>query len=435
MAASDVHEGFWPNIAPPPELRPALAAGEIPIALEAAPTIAAIEAGAAADPEPVVDSEQTAPAEPVAADEALTPDEAPSPDEETPLELAVEEAEAHAEAAADAPAADLAGGPIALGAPAEPAAAIALGAPEPALAEPAPVEPIALGAPEPAPVEAIAVEPAPAEPVLAEPVLAEAIAVEPAPIEAPVAAVATIAVSEPEIITNLAAELDPEQRLALADVIDLADFGADPVEDDIDAAHLDELPRLEPSPTVSDWAHAHQTQPERAPAPQASIGGANLERARAENPRTLAAHRELEAAVMTGTESLTEFDRLLIGLVVAIENRSGYWQVHLQRRLGQWRTPEQVDALVNDWTTTDLAVRERAMLAFAVKLTLVPGQMSERDAQLLGSVGFNERDLLDIVDVIAYWGFATRVAEGLGVFVEPWLAGSPEPQVDEGRPL
>ena len=53
--------------------------------------------------------------------------------------------------------------------------------------------------------------------------------------------------------------------------------------------------------------------------------------------------------------------------------------------------------------------------------------MSEQDAQLLNNVGFDERDLLDIVDVVAYWGFATRVAEGLGVFVEPWLADGHEP--------
>ena len=65
-------------------------------------------------------------------------------------------------------------------------------------------------------------------------------------------------------------------------------------------------------------------------------------------------------------------------------------------------------------------------IAFAVKLTLVPGQMTEQDAQLLGNVGFDERDLLDVVDVIAYWSFATRVAEGLGVFVEPWLADQRE---------
>jgi uncharacterized protein YciW len=37
---------------------------------------------------------------------------------------------------------------------------------------------------------------------------------------------------------------------------------------------------------------------------------------------------------------------------------------------------------------------------------------------LLGSVGFGEADLLDIVDVVAYWGFATRVVDGLGVYLE-----------------
>ncbi len=351
MSATDAHEGFWPNIAPPPEQRAALQPGQHPMALEAAPTIAELEAGSAPQEAPAIES-PAGPEDVIDSEVPAIADEDPSP------ELA-------------APAA----GPIALGAP-EPDA--------PAEAEPiaGPIAgPIALGAPE------------------------AAVAAPDDHLPAPTLLVSPGPEATHDAAVDLAAELDDEQRLALEDVIDLGEFGSDPVDADIDSAYLDDLPVHEP-PT---------------------LGGGNLEAARAAHPRTLAAHRELEAAVMEGTETLTEFDRSLIGLVVAIENRSGYWQIHLRHRLEQWRSPEHVEALATDWTATDLAVRERAMLAFAVKLTLVPGQMTQSDADLLGNVGFNERDLLDIVDVIAYWGFATRVAEGLGVFVEPWATTSPDP--------
>jgi uncharacterized peroxidase-related enzyme len=282
----------------------------------------------------------------------------------------------------------------------------------PAAAIEARAQPIALEA-EPIAAEPVATEPVPI--ALGEPAASPAIDASSAddatvdaaavtPLEAAVVAAderaeAQAVAPATDVITDLAAELDEDQRVAMEDVIDLGDFGADPIETGVDTAQLHHLPIVE----------------------SASLGGGNLDAVRAAHPRTLAAHRELEAAVMTGTDSFSEFDRTLIGLIVAIENRSGYWQVHLRRRLERWTTVEEINALAQDWTKAGLAVRERAMLAFAVKLTLVPGQMNEQDAQLLNSVGFDELDLLEIVDVIAYWGFATRVAEGLGVFVEPWM--------------
>ena len=384
MSATDVHEGFWPNVAAPKPRPAAIEAGDQPIALEAppqpmaleaAPTIAAIEAGSA-------------------------PDEAPV----TPLEAAVAAADEQAEAAAaeaePVVAPEPAAEPIAVGPVAEAPTAV-----EPIVAEPVAEAPVA---------EPVAETPASEAPVAEEAIALAAPTTEPVPAPAPEPAalvqqpvaeqpLASEHIAEPTI-TELASELDDEQRIAMEDVIDLGDFGADPVDLTVEADQLDHLPIVD----------------------RATLGGGNLDAVRAAQPRTLAAHRELEAAVMTGTDTLTEFDRTLIGLIVAIENRSGYWQVHLRHRLERWCSAEEIDALAQDWTRTGLAVRERAMLAFAVKLTLVPGQMTEQDAQLLGNVGFDERDLLDVVDVIAYWSFATRVAEGLGVFVEPWLADQRE---------
>jgi len=61
------------------------------------------------------------------------------------------------------------------------------------------------------------------------------------------------------------------------------------------------------------------------------------------------------------------------------------------------------------------------MLGFAVKLTVRPAEMSEADLTPLRAAGFTDRDILDIVEVTAYYAYANRIADGLGLQPEPWI--------------
>ncbi len=61
------------------------------------------------------------------------------------------------------------------------------------------------------------------------------------------------------------------------------------------------------------------------------------------------------------------------------------------------------------------------MLAFALKLTCTPGDMTSADADALRSAGFSDRDILDITEVIAYYAYANRIADGLGIATESWI--------------
>jgi uncharacterized peroxidase-related enzyme len=61
------------------------------------------------------------------------------------------------------------------------------------------------------------------------------------------------------------------------------------------------------------------------------------------------------------------------------------------------------------------------MLVYAVKLTQAPGDMVEADVAALRSAGFSDRDILDIVEVTAYYAYANRIADGLGVPTEDWI--------------
>ena len=61
------------------------------------------------------------------------------------------------------------------------------------------------------------------------------------------------------------------------------------------------------------------------------------------------------------------------------------------------------------------------MLGYAIKLTTAPGEMSEADVDNLRKVGFTDRDILDIVEVVSYYAYVNRIADGLGVLVEEWI--------------
>ena len=60
------------------------------------------------------------------------------------------------------------------------------------------------------------------------------------------------------------------------------------------------------------------------------------------------------------------------------------------------------------------------MLTFAVKLTKTPAAMVDADVEALRSAGFSDRDILDIVEVVGYYAYANRIADGLGIETESW---------------
>ncbi len=66
--------------------------------------------------------------------------------------------------------------------------------------------------------------------------------------------------------------------------------------------------------------------------------------------------------------------------------------------------------------------QRKAMLGYVEKLTLTPGKMTESDVVALRDVGFTDRDILDICTVASYYAYVNRIADGLGVQMETWLA-------------
>jgi uncharacterized peroxidase-related enzyme len=87
------------------------------------------------------------------------------------------------------------------------------------------------------------------------------------------------------------------------------------------------------------------------------------------------------------------------------------------------RNEALVAALKTDYRQADLSPAERAMLDYAHKLTLTPWEMVEADVQSLRGHGFSDRAILDINQIVAYYAYVNRIADGLGVPLEDfWQA-------------
>lgn len=81
-----------------------------------------------------------------------------------------------------------------------------------------------------------------------------------------------------------------------------------------------------------------------------------------------------------------------------------------------------VDQLEKDYRKADLSDADKAMLDYASKLTRTPWDMQEDDLAPLRTQSFDDRAILDIAQVTAYYAYVNRIADGLGVLLEDYWA-------------
>ncbi len=74
---------------------------------------------------------------------------------------------------------------------------------------------------------------------------------------------------------------------------------------------------------------------------------------------------------------------------------------------------------MHDYRKADLSPRERALCDFAVKLTTLAAEVDEADIDALRTEGLTDTDVSDAIQVIAYFNYVTRVADGVGIEDEP----------------
>lgn len=58
------------------------------------------------------------------------------------------------------------------------------------------------------------------------------------------------------------------------------------------------------------------------------------------------------------------------------------------------------------------------MLDFAIRLTRAPSETGDEDVGRLRAANLDDREIVDLCQVVAYFNFVNRLAEGLGVELE-----------------
>ncbi|HLH69542.1 MAG TPA: peroxidase-related enzyme [Candidatus Dormibacteraeota bacterium] len=116
-------------------------------------------------------------------------------------------------------------------------------------------------------------------------------------------------------------------------------------------------------------------------------------------------------ALMEREGGLSKADRELIVVATSAANHCLYCVVaHGALARIRARNPLIADQVAVDWRNADLSDRQRAMLAFAVKLATQPAEVDEQDLERLRAHGFDDDEIWDIGAITALFALSNRLA-------------------------
>jgi uncharacterized peroxidase-related enzyme len=115
--------------------------------------------------------------------------------------------------------------------------------------------------------------------------------------------------------------------------------------------------------------------------------------------------------LMLGPSGLSKLEREMIAVAVSSQNRCYYCLVAHGAAVRQYSgNPLLGEQIVMNYRVARLDKRQRAMLDFAVKLTVQPWSVEDADRERLRHAGFSERDIWDIAAVVGFFNMSNRVA-------------------------
>jgi uncharacterized peroxidase-related enzyme len=137
----------------------------------------------------------------------------------------------------------------------------------------------------------------------------------------------------------------------------------------------------------------------------------NVLRAYSFDQAKLRAFMEMYNDLMLAPSGLSKMEREMIAVAVSAENRCVYCLTAHGAALRQYSgDPAFAEVVAQNWRAAPLDARQKAMLAFSVKLTNTPKDMEEADRAALRDAGFNDADIWDIASVAAFYNMSNRVA-------------------------
>lgn len=80
---------------------------------------------------------------------------------------------------------------------------------------------------------------------------------------------------------------------------------------------------------------------------------------------------------------------------------------------------ELASHVMHDYTKADLDDQTRAILDYAIKLTVAPSEIHHDDFIKLRNAGLDDQQILSTVLITSMFNFMTRIADGLGVEPSP----------------
>ncbi len=131
----------------------------------------------------------------------------------------------------------------------------------------------------------------------------------------------------------------------------------------------------------------------------------------AHRPDELRAFLDYHDALMERESGLTKAEREMIVVATSAANQCLYCVVaHGAILRIRAKDHEIADRIATNWRTAPVTDRQRAMLAFAVKLARTPEDLVEEDLDTLTNAGFSREDIWDIGSVTALFALSNRIA-------------------------
>jgi len=152
---------------------------------------------------------------------------------------------------------------------------------------------------------------------------------------------------------------------------------------------------------------------------------ANIFLAQGLEPEVLEHHLDMYVDLMISPGPLSREEREMIAVVVSAANRSAYGAIHHSEALETVdQDPGALYNILKEFTTKKESPREKALLAYAAKLTLSPKDVTKDDIKDMMDVGLTDEEILRTNLIASYFNFSNRIALGLGVELESGKARS-----------
>lgn len=135
----------------------------------------------------------------------------------------------------------------------------------------------------------------------------------------------------------------------------------------------------------------------------------------AHQPEILRQRSEAYNAIMYAPGGLPRSDRELGALTVSRINGCVYCcSVHAQRYEQMAKRNDTVAQVFDDPRTAGSTEREKAIVAFSIKLTETPDRIDAADIAALKKAGLAEAEILDLLNAASIFAWANRLMMNLG---------------------